>query len=47
MNIYRQDAFGGLEIRYGLKLTSVSLSVPEDEDLQKEFEVEALGRTFR
>ena len=47
MNIYLQDGFGGLEIRYSLKLTSVSLSVPEEEDLQKEFEVEARGRTFR
>ena len=47
MNIYLQDGFGGLEIRHCLKLTSVSLSVPEEEDLQKEFEIEAQGRTFR
>ena len=45
--VFFQDASGGLEIRHSLNLKTLTLTVPEEEDLQKEFEVEARGRTFR
>ena len=45
--VFFQDASGGLEIRQSLNLKTLTLTVPEEEDLQKEFEVVARARTFR
>lgn len=42
-----QDAYKGIEVRHSLNLKTLTLSVPDEEELQTEFEVEDQGRTFR